>query len=175
MQIPRFDITAPVNAIEYHPALLAHADESLSGGGRMESSPSPVVAQPVTSHAANQPLTPQSSTFPAMYPLSDSDDESDLSELSDAANLSDDSYDSNDSEDDMPLSEGELAEMETFGKNYEGPKLTPDQASRLLILIGHAQTCPGRCVLFSILVTPSLIHNSLLVFQAHVGRSPRLL
>ena len=145
LQIPRIDITAPINAIEYHPALLAHADETPSVGGRMESSPSPVVT--------HQPLAPQSSALPVLYPLSDSDDESDLSELSDAANLSDDSYDSNDSEDDMPLTEGELAEMETFGKEYEGPKLTPDQASRLLILMGHAQTCPGRCVVsFDLLI-----------------------
>ncbi|KAI2505595.1 hypothetical protein MHU86_8837 [Fragilaria crotonensis] len=144
-QIPRIDITAPVNAIEYHPALLAHAEEGPNGGGGMEASPSPVVIQPIPSNSA-YPLTPQSSKLPTLYPLSDSDDESDLSELSDAANLSDDSYDSDDSEDDMPLTEGELAEMENFGKEYEGPKLTPDQASRLLILMGHAQTCPGRHV-----------------------------
>jgi hypothetical protein len=77
---------------------------------------------------------------------SDSDEETDLSELSDADILSDDSYDSDNSEDDMPLTEGELAEMESFGKEYEGPTLTPDQASRLLIMMGHAQTCPGRYV-----------------------------
>ena len=112
----------------------------------METSPSPVVTHPIPSNSAYQPLTAQSSNLPALYPLSDSDDESDLSELSDAANLSEDSYDSDDSEDDMPLTEGEMAEMESFGKEYEGPKLTPDQASRLLILMGHAQTCPGRCV-----------------------------
>jgi hypothetical protein len=112
----------------------------------MEASPSPVVMHPVPSNSAYQPLTPQSSKLSPFYPLSDSDDESDLSELSDAANLSDDSYDSDDSEDDMPLTEGELAEMESFGKEYDGPKLTPDQASRLLILMGHAQTCPGRYV-----------------------------
>lgn len=105
---------------------------------------------PAPSQTSYQPLTPPGSKFPPLYPLSDSDEESDLSELSDAANLSEDSYDSDDSEDDMPLTEGELAEIESFGKEYEGPKLTPEQSSRLLILIGHGQTCPGRCVLLSV-------------------------
>ena len=76
-------------------------------------------------------------------PPSDSDSESDLSELSEADGFSDDSSYS-DSDDDIPLTEGELAELEEFGKEYDGPKLIPDHASKLLVLMGHAQTCPGR-------------------------------
>jgi hypothetical protein len=143
-QVPRIDITSPLNAIEYHPALLAHAEEGPAGASGMGSAPPPSVMHHIPAHPAYHPMGPPGSKFPAMYPLSDSDEESDLSELSDAANLSEDSYDSDDSEGDMPLSEGELAELEGFGKDYEGPKLTPDESSRLLILMGHAQTCPGR-------------------------------
>jgi hypothetical protein len=146
LQIPRIDITSPINAIEYHPALLAHAEEGPTGGNGGGSSPPPSIMHPAPAQASYQPLTPPGAKYPPLYPLSDSDEESDLSELSDAANLSEDSYDSDDSEDDMPLTEGELAELESFGKDYEGPKLTPEQSSRLLILIGHGQTCPGRYV-----------------------------
>lgn len=140
-QVPRIDITSPANAIEYHPALLAHAEE---GGGQPVGMPTP--PPNVMQHHMNpHPYRPPgANAFPPMYPFSDTDEESDLSELSDATNLSEDSDDSDGSEDDLPLTEGELAELEVFGKEYDGPKLTPDQASRFLILMGHAQTCPGR-------------------------------
>jgi hypothetical protein len=103
------------------------------------------------------------SKITANFMPDDSDEGTDLSELSDADNLSDDSYDSDNSEDDMPLTDGELAEMESFGKEYEGPKLTPDQASRLLIMMGHAQTCPGRYVIRKI--KPSTFKLLFKVFQ----------
>ena len=38
----------------------------------------------------------------------------------------------------------ERAEREEFGFEYKGDKLTYDQARRLLVLIEHASTCPGR-------------------------------
>lgn len=148
--MPRIDITSPANAIEYHPALLAHAEEGPGGGSTMGSAPPPSVLHHMPPmpgfHARGPPPVSVGgpAKYPPMYPLSDSDDESDLSELSDAGILSEDSDDSDDSEDDMPLTEGELAELEVFGKDYDGPKLTPDQSSRLMILMGHAQTCPGR-------------------------------
>jgi hypothetical protein len=145
LQVPRIDITSPANAIEYHPALLAHAEEGPGGGSTMSSAPPPSVLHHMNPMPGFHPRPPVGSTkYPSMYPLSDSDDESDLSELSDTGTLSEDSEDSDDSEDEMPLTEGELAELEVFGKDYEGPKLTPDQSSRLMILMGHAQTCPGR-------------------------------
>eukprot|EP00590_Aulacoseira_subarctica_P001346 CAMPEP_0172437862 /NCGR_PEP_ID=MMETSP1064-20121228/72486_1 /TAXON_ID=202472 /ORGANISM="Aulacoseira subarctica , Strain CCAP 1002/5" /LENGTH=432 /DNA_ID=CAMNT_0013186373 /DNA_START=1581 /DNA_END=2879 /DNA_ORIENTATION=+ len=37
-----------------------------------------------------------------------------------------------------------LYESEDFGKNYSGPQLADLDAARLLILINHASTCPGR-------------------------------
>jgi len=150
-QIPRIDITAVANQIEYHPALLAHAEEGAGGGGGMASStpvpPMSAIHHVNTSHATvkgypNQAL-PQNPKL-SCYPGSDSEDESDLSELSDAGDLSDASLDDSGVDDDTPLTDGELAELELFGKEYEGPKLTPDHASRLLVLMGHAQTCPGR-------------------------------
>jgi hypothetical protein len=42
------------------------------------------------------------------------------------------------------MSIGEQAENEKFGAEYEGPKLSEYDASRLLILILHASTCPGQ-------------------------------
>jgi len=122
--------------------LLAHAEE---GGGE---SGAAVSAPPTTvMHPMNPRPFAAGTKYPALYPLSDSEEESDLSELSDPENLSEDSEDSYDSDDDIPLTEGELAEFEVFGKEYDGPKLTPDEASRLLVLMGHAQTCPGRYAL----------------------------
>jgi len=33
---------------------------------------------------------------------------------------------------------------EDFGKDYNGPKLQGEEAAKLLLLIEHASTCPGR-------------------------------
>ena len=38
----------------------------------------------------------------------------------------------------------EKVEKEEFGFEYKGEKLSDDQAKRLLVLIEHASTCPGR-------------------------------
>lgn len=42
------------------------------------------------------------------------------------------------------MSPSEQAENERFGMEYGGPTLTDGEASRLLILMGHASSCPGR-------------------------------
>jgi hypothetical protein len=42
------------------------------------------------------------------------------------------------------MSPSEQAENERFGVEYEGPTLTHSEASRLLILMAHASSCPGR-------------------------------
>jgi hypothetical protein len=74
----------------------------------------------------------------------DSDSESDLSELSDGS-LSDDSEDSDDSSFDFQLmSQAEQAEHESFGDDYEGPVLSDNDSSRLLVLMAHASTCPCK-------------------------------
>lgn len=75
----------------------------------------------------------------------DSESDTDLSELSDD-DISIGSLNSDDSESDLILSmtPAELAENETFGSEYTGPCLPVSQAARLLILMGHASTCPCR-------------------------------
>ena len=40
------------------------------------------------------------------------------------------------------MTPAERAEHETFGSEYMGPRLADDHAARLLILMGHASTCP---------------------------------
>ena len=72
---------------------------------------------------------------------SDSDSDSDLSELSDTY-LSDCSDDS--TVDVQSMTPAERAEHETFGYDYKGPVLSDEHASRLLVLMAHASTCPCR-------------------------------
>lgn len=144
-QIPRIDISAPANAIDYHPALLAHADDnnSTSGGGGGSAGAATNV------HVVHVAQSPSSYKTPPMkepqIQIEDmySDSESDLSELSDGS-LSDDSLDSDDdsSLDFQLMSQAEQAEHESFGHDYQGPVLSDEDASRLLVLMAHASTCP---------------------------------
>ena len=78
---------------------------------------------------------------------SDSEFGSDLSDITDG-NLSDISLDSNDSDADVlaSLTPAEKAEHERFGFEYKGPKLSDSEASRLLVLMLHANGCPCRYV-----------------------------
>jgi hypothetical protein len=148
LQVPRIDITSPANTIEYHPALLAHADDNGAGGGGGGGATNVNVI-----HLA-QPQAPSSVPF-SSKPFAgtgkdvatwanDSDSDSDLSELSDGS-LSDCSYDSDDSITDLqPMTPAEEAEHESFGDDYKGPVLLDDDSSRLLVLMAHASTCPCR-------------------------------
>jgi hypothetical protein len=58
--------------------------------------------------------------------------------------------DSSDEEEDIDLDDAdsvtreEKIEKEDFGFEYKGEKMSDDQATRLLVLIEHASTCPGR-------------------------------
>jgi hypothetical protein len=129
LQVPRIDISAPANAIEYHPALLAHADEN---GGVSTAPVAPAVDHPPLSISHSADMT---------------DDESlGLSDVSsDCGDISTDDEDSIESvigRLDSSLSPGDRAEQERFGAEYTGPKLDNREASRLLILMGHASTCP---------------------------------
>ena len=126
VKVPRVDITAPANVIEYHPALLAHADDNAGGG-------SSTVAEAPESKPAALPVEDPK--------LSDSDD----SYLS-GEDLSDMSLDSDDSDLDAvaSLSPADQAENEDFGSEYTGPSLSDETASRLLVLMLHASTCPCR-------------------------------
>ena len=132
VQIPRIDIGAPANAIEYHPALLAHAEEN---GG---------VAPPERCTVADlSEVTPSSAPSNGELSEEDSIEGSDVS--SDYGDIStDDDIDSLDSEMDgfEALSPADRAEQERFGADYSGPRLEDREASRLLILMAHASTCP---------------------------------
>lgn len=72
----------------------------------------------------------------------DSESDTDLSELSDDdGSLG--SLNSDDSESDFhAMTPAEKAEHEAFGSDYVGPSLSDKHASRLLILMSHASTCP---------------------------------
>lgn len=134
------DISSPANAIEYHPALLAHAEE---GGNNSSAGNGPGVMHINPSHIPSSATFPMNRRYAALP--SDSDSDSDLSDISEDG-LSDDSLDSDVDELDNlgSMSPAEQAENESFGIDYDGPKLTDEQTSRLLILMSHASTCPGR-------------------------------
>jgi hypothetical protein len=75
-------------------------------------------------------------------PMLDSESDSDLSELSDD-DISIGSLKAAELEADIQsMTPAERAEHETFGDEYEGPRLSDEHASKLLILMGHASTCP---------------------------------
>jgi hypothetical protein len=128
MQIPRIDIGARANAIEYHPALLAHASH----------------AKCITGGASSQMKIPSFiSTTPA--PGTTVKDDGDLDSLRSALSDDDSLHSAEfDSETAASMLASEQAENENFGGEYEGPTLPHIQASRLLILMAHASTCPGR-------------------------------
>ncbi len=141
-QIPRIDISAPANAIDYHPALLAHADENNGAGGEGSSESTSVHIVHITQ--PSPPFKTSQLGDQGFIEGIDSDSESDLSELSDGS-LSEESSDSDDSEMDFQaMSQAEQAEHECFGQEYKGPTLSDDHAARLLVLMAHASTCPCR-------------------------------
>jgi hypothetical protein len=122
--------------------LLAHADEN---NGRGTNGSTPAVAPQIVPVVTAVP----SAILSIMG--SDSSD-SDISDGDDDDFSLSDSESEYDSDDDL-LSPAEQAESEGFGKAYSGPKLTENEAARLLILFDHASTCPGKYVLdFSVYI-----------------------
>jgi len=125
------DISAPANAIEYHPALLAHADEHAAS-------------------AVAPPAPPPPPPKPAMVSRDLSDTDSLGSDLSDddwdGIQTDDDSLgsDETDAEALAVMSPAIKAENERFGAEYTGPRLSEGESARLLILMAHASTCPCR-------------------------------
>ena len=175
MQIPRIDISAPANAIEYHPALLAYLDESSGGNRGIANMGDITFQQPVYQHHAVASAAPATAvgqggggvtyiTRPAsirsLPSFSDSDvshtDESDGEGTAKEGETDGLNYDeSTDEEDDGgggggsdndedTVAREERVEREEFGLDYKGETLTDDQSRRLLVLIEHASTCPGR-------------------------------
>jgi hypothetical protein len=102
-----------------------------------------LIAQPQAPSAAFVP-TPVTAKDLAALAMMDSESDSDLSELSDGS-FSDCSLDSDDSTTDLQsMSPAEQAEHESFGHDYKGPEFSDANASRLLVLMAHASTCPCR-------------------------------
>jgi len=132
-QIPRIDITSPANVIEYHPALLSHLEDGGRGGG------GPIPANSAQTVTPSMPIVSQ---IPDGANSVNSESDSDLSELSDD-NISIGSLKAAELESELQsMTPAERAEHETFGKEYEGPVLSEEHAAKLLILMGHASTCP---------------------------------
>lgn len=73
--------------------------------------------------------------------------ESDLSD-DDGLLSDDDSFYCSDSDgENFPIVSAARAENEKFGLEYDGPVLRDEEASRLISLMMHANTCPCRYVL----------------------------
>ncbi|KAL7530384.1 hypothetical protein ACHAXR_006566 [Thalassiosira sp. AJA248-18] len=221
-QIPRLDITAPTNVMEYHPSLLAHLDGGDMGGGggggdkigggigigessfAHHSAGAPGTAPlPTATTTAGMGMLPYhqqagttvttqngvtyitrpapSSMHHHQYPsnsnvvqprkipsFSDSDvshtDESDGEGGGDNGGVNYDESSSDEEETDKnkkkkkeassrvnddgdeedTVTREERMDKEEFGFDYKGEKLSDDQARKLLVLIEHASTCPGR-------------------------------
>lgn len=88
---------------------------------------------------------------PSSFPATTVEKESDESEGSDLSDedwegiLSDDnSLGSDQSDTDVlaSLTPSEQAEIERFGAEYTGPRLTDHDSGRLLSIMAHASTCP---------------------------------
>lgn len=137
VQIPRVDISAPANAIEYHPALLAHADDG--------------AAAAIADAPAPEAVVVPSAPAPTIGG-SDDDLDNEESDLSDNDGImSDDDFDDDDDSSAADscdtdflesLSPAEQAEHERFGVEYQGPKLPDEKSAALLTLMLHATTCP---------------------------------
>jgi len=138
------DIAAAANAIEYHPALLAHADDN-------NAAPEAVLLPPPSPPAPAVPAVPASDNGSGDESdvsddgLFSDDDYDDDDDNSDDSGLSGD--DSSDPENYATMSPADQAEHERFGLEYQGPVLSDEHSSALLTLMLHASTCPCRYVL----------------------------
>lgn len=142
-QIPRLDISAPANAIDYHPALLVHA--ACEDSSKIPSKATPSIPNHYSldgNENSQDGSAKVSSGFGDLaadldFDLSDEDDEIMLG-------VDDEDDGGGDDDDSVGISSSARAENEDFGKNYDGPVFTEYDASRLLILMSHASTCPGQ-------------------------------
>ena len=162
-KIPRVDINAPANTIEYHPALLAHADDAAGS-------------------AAHSVMLMPASHVNATFPVANTGTATTESEDSDITDedLSDDSLGSDESDLEAlaSLSPADRAEYERFGAEYKGPTLSEESASRLLILMLHASTCPCRYVSMCSVIVFMFSETKRLTFdvfllQSQIGAASR--
>ncbi len=126
VQIPRIDIASPENSIEYHPALLAHANDDSAKSSKNTATASLArinIKGFIANHSVMKDFSMDSSSIGSDEDLYTSDSDTSLS-------------------DDM--SPSTQAENEDFGSDYSGPRFNEYDASRLLIMFEHASTCPGR-------------------------------
>ena len=132
-------MTSPANAIEYHPALLAHAEDN--GGGGAATNPTVIEAGRPQAPFLQACAVKLSTSSSCAHSESERDSESDDSDLSDGA-YSDGSEDSEESRAEVQsMSPAEQAERETFGYEYKGPTFCNNDSARLLVLMRHAATC----------------------------------
>jgi hypothetical protein len=160
------DIGAPANAIEYHPALLAHADENAAtttaplAAAAAATTTTPPTAETIELVKPTPPVLDSVSSDGGGSISGGSDNDDDLDDIDeDDDDDDDDDLDDNDDDESMfssddddesddfaCLSPGGRAENEKFGPEYEGPKLNDRDARRLLTLMLHASTCQCRYV-----------------------------
>ena len=159
--------------MDYHPALLAHIDDGSTKtyNPSMTTSIAETYHQPVQYHTQQAIVmaapSAATTTLRKSSSFSDSDvshtDESD-GEGGSAEKLSGVNYaESSDEEDELGNKKMTVAELaadengdidsvtredcmdrEEFGLDYNGEVLSDDEAWKLLVLIEHASTCPGR-------------------------------
>lgn len=146
-QIPRLDISAPANAIDYHPALLVHA--ACEESGKLSNKATFTIPKHYTVSSndtyssdcdAKNPSDPLDLNEDLDFDLSDEDDDDIMFGEGDE----EDDGGAEGDDDSIDLSPSARAENEDFGKKYEGPVYSEYDASRLLILMSHASTCPGQ-------------------------------
>ncbi|KAL9181020.1 hypothetical protein ACHAXT_009825 [Thalassiosira profunda] len=148
-QIPRLDISAPANAAEYPPALVAPLDEGRGGGhgGMVEVGgfrPPPPAARPAHGAAPHQ-ASGGSDSDVSFTDESDGEGGSGRKEGGPNYDESSDEDEEGDAVDDEDtVAREERAEREEFGRGYRGEALGDDRTRRLLVLMEHASTCPGR-------------------------------
>lgn len=157
IQIPRIDISAPANYLEYHPALLAHIN--IDQGNRTSTrSMSPPCLPPYTTSITGTTNNDFSSSHlfgPSMQnsnfqpasrsPSGKLDNIHPMEESSTGSCDEECSENDSDELDSSSICEAlHMYENEDYGKNYSGPRLQDTDAARLLILFNHARNCPGR-------------------------------
>lgn len=143
-QIPRLDISAAANAIDYHPALLVHA--ACDDSSKMSSKATASIPNHY-SIGINENSQDGSVKGSSGFDDLNDDLDFDLSDDDDEIMLGVDDEDDgggDDDDDSIGISSSARAENEDFGKNYDGPVFTEYDASRLLIVMCHASTCPGQ-------------------------------
>lgn len=155
-QIPRVDISAPANEIQYHPALLAHADDNAAAaaatgnfwGFRKVATDNNNDMADSCSEESDYSSDSEGSDQDAPVQENNINEQQQLSAAAPNQLAAWDCYDDSDNENasicGVSPSDPEQAEKERFGYEYSGPRLSDEDASRLLILMQHASTCPGQ-------------------------------